>query len=198
MSTSRPATWRRRTGTSFASLNGSKIVEDIKARLRPGFLLAGVDRRARLAYQSLMKEVVRYRNCFVCGERNPKGLQARFFFDGRQAMSELTATETFEGYKGFYHGGIMSAMLDEVMIKAILAGGIFAVTAELNIRFHKPVLTGTRLRFVGRIVNRKGRVFQTEGEATDSTGACYASASGKYLEARPELKARLAVSLDEE
>jgi uncharacterized protein (TIGR00369 family) len=163
---------------------------------RGGLFFCKVDTGALSGYQFSMKEIVRYRRCFVCGDENEHGLQARFFYDGEQAVSELKALDTFEGYKGIYHGGIISAMLDEVMIKAILARDIFAVTAEITIRYHRPIETGASLHFTGRVVRHSGRVYYTEGEVCSSDGTKFASAHGKYLEARPDLKARLQESLD--
>ena len=143
-----------------------------------------------------MQEIVKYHNCFVCGDRNSGGLQARFFFDGQQATSEIVADESFEGYRGIYHGGVISAMLDEVMIKALLAGDIYAVTAELTVKFKRPVRTGETVRFAGRETGRKGRVYFTEGEALAADGQPYATATGKYIEARAELRDELTQSLD--
>ena len=143
-----------------------------------------------------MKEIVKYSHCFVCGDQNPIGLKARFFQDKDRVISSLTAVSEFEGYRGIYHGGIIGTMLDEVMIKAILANGIFAVTAELNIRFKRPVTTGCKLQFSGWITERKGRLFFTEGEATDESGTVYATAAGKYVRAAGELGEQLQRSIE--
>lgn len=143
-----------------------------------------------------MKEVVRYRRCFVCGEENLHGLNAKFLWDGHQAYTEIVATDAFEGYRGIYHGGITAALLDEVMVKAILASGIYAFTAELTIRYKKPVRVGDKIRFVGRIVSRKGRLLETEGEAIGEDGNPVALAKGSYIEARTDLKENLSNSVD--
>ncbi|RKX28202.1 MAG: PaaI family thioesterase [Candidatus Zixiibacteriota bacterium] len=143
-----------------------------------------------------MKEISKYSNCFVCGDKNPQGLAARFYYDGQQAITEIVATEQFEGYRDIYHGGIISALLDEVMIKAILAIDRFAVTAEITVRFLKPVRINSKLIFVGKVVKSKGRVFLTEGEVRDKSNEIYATATGKYIEARTELRRELMKSLD--
>lgn len=143
-----------------------------------------------------MKEILSYKKCFVCGQQNLHGLKARFHFDGERALTKIVASEEFEGYQGLYHGGILATLLDEVMIKAILARGIFAVTAEMTIRFKRPVTTGDRIRFVGRVVSVKGRLYSTEGEALGDDGVAYATASGLYLEAKPGLKDLLTRSLE--
>ncbi|MBN1212448.1 MAG: PaaI family thioesterase [candidate division Zixibacteria bacterium] len=143
-----------------------------------------------------MKEVLKYSGCFVCGDKNACGLKARFFFDGDRVVSEITADEIYEGYRGIFHGGIISTLLDEVMIKAILAREIYAVTAEIEIKFIKPVKTGDKIKLTGRVTRTKGRLYFTEGAALDENGEPFAEATGKYLEARPELKEILVQSVE--
>lgn len=139
----------------------------------------------------IMKEIVRYHKCFVCGENNHHGLKAKFYWDGEKAFTELSAEEVFEGYPGIYHGGIISTLLDEVMIKAILADEIYAVTAEMTVKYKRPVKVGDRLKFTGRVESSKGRIYYTVGEVTDETGNLFATATGKYLEAKSDLKESL-------
>ncbi|MEA2030239.1 MAG: PaaI family thioesterase [candidate division Zixibacteria bacterium] len=143
-----------------------------------------------------MKEIPKYSNCFVCGDKNIHGLAARFYYDGSQAITEVVATEQFEGYRDIYHGGIISTLLDEVMIKAILAEERFALTAEITVRFLKPVRIGDKLTFIGKVVKSKGRVFITEGEVKNSQDEICATAAGKYLEAQAGLRQDLMKSID--
>lgn len=138
-----------------------------------------------------MKEVVRYKRCFVCGEENVCGLKAKFLWDGREVQTTVTASPNHEGYTGIYHGGIVASLLDEVMVKAILATGVISVTAEMTVRFKKPVKIGETITYTGRIVESKGRLYTTEAEAVDSKGETVATATGRYLEARADLKAQL-------
>ncbi len=138
-----------------------------------------------------MKEILAYKKCFVCGVENEIGLQAKFYDVDGIAQTEFITPSQFEGYKGLFHGGILATLLDEVMIKAVLARGIFAVTAEMTVRYKLPVPTGARVRFIGKIVAVKGRMYSTEGEALGDDGQVYAVASGVYLEAKPEMKEKL-------
>ncbi len=142
-----------------------------------------------------MKEVLKYTNCFVCGDENNHGLQAKFFFDGDCATTEIVASDHFEGYRGIYHGGVISSLLDEVMIKAILAHEKYAVTVEMTIRYLAPVRVGERVKFTGRVVKTRGKVTFTEGAATGEDGQTFATATGKYVEADPGLKAELMKSV---
>lgn len=142
-----------------------------------------------------MEEIVKYSGCFVCGDKNAIGLNARFFYDGTKATTELVATEEFEGYRGIYHGGVLSTLLDEVMIKAILALDIYAVTAEITVRFVAPVRVGDRLSLSGWVTKQKRRVFHTEGRAVDQKGNLLATATAIYVEANPDLKTELMQSV---
>jgi uncharacterized protein (TIGR00369 family) len=141
-------------------------------------------------------EIVKYSNCFVCGDKNPIGLKARFFFDGAQARTEITADSRFEGYQRILHGGIISTLLDEVMIKAVLARDIYVVTAEMTVKFIRPVNVGDRLHFRGWVTRQRGRVWLTDGVAEDSQANPYATATGKYIEAGGELRQTLMQSID--
>lgn len=144
-----------------------------------------------------MDEIKRYPGCFVCGEKNDHGIKARFFWDGSTAFTETLASEQFEGYKGIFHGGILSTLLDEVMVKAILASGHFAVTAEITVRFLLPIRTGDRFHCRGRIVEHKGRLFTTTSEAISVDGRVLARAEARFLEGRSPLKEELRGSLEE-
>jgi acyl-coenzyme A thioesterase PaaI-like protein len=143
-----------------------------------------------------MKEILRYSGCFVCGEKNERGLQAKFFFDGSKAYADIIADRAFEGYKSIFHGGITATLLDEVMIKALLAQEKFTVTAEITVRYHAPVQTGDSIRFSGWMTKQKGRIFYTEGEAIGKDGQKFASATGVYVEADPKLKEKLLTSIE--
>lgn len=144
-----------------------------------------------------MREVVKYKDCFVCGDRNRNGLKAKFHVreDG-SVISEYTADSRFQGYKNILHGGIISSMLDEVMIKAALAKGLFAVTAEITIKFKKPVMTGQKIQFIGTITEQNRRVIRTIGTATNDSGEEVATATAIYLEAKGDLKSILTESVE--
>ena len=141
-------------------------------------------------------EVARYSGCFVCGLENDIGLKARFFFEDGIAVTEYTAEKRFEGYHGVFHGGITATLLDEVMIKALLAKNIYALTVELTVRFHRTVSVGQKLTLTGRLEKSKGRLYITAGEVKSDDGELVASASGKYLEVKGDMKNRLLESLE--
>jgi len=143
-----------------------------------------------------MKEIVKYSNCFVCGDKNEAGLQIKFYATDEGAIAEYTAGEYLQGYKGILHGGIISTLLDEIMAKAVLADDVVAVTAEMTTRFKKPVQTGEKLALTGRILKQRGRMYATSGEVRREDGTVVASATGKYLIVPRDFESALLKSLD--
>lgn len=142
-----------------------------------------------------VREIPLYSGCFVCGQENESGLKARFFWDGDKAICDITASEAFAGYRNLFHGGVVATLLDEVMIKALLAQEILAVTAELTVRFKMPVYCGDRLHFEGWKIGEKGVVYLTQGQAINQDGKTVAEATAKYVKPRSGLSDRLRESL---
>lgn len=105
-------------------------------------------------------------NCFGCGRLNIHGLQLSFFAndDGNGVWSPFTPSETFEGYGGVVHGGIISTILDEVMAWSLYKEQTWAVTGQITIRFRRPVVTGEPIRAIGSMVKDRRRAIDMRGE----------------------------------
>jgi acyl-coenzyme A thioesterase PaaI-like protein len=143
-----------------------------------------------------MQLIKRYSNCFVCGDKNRCGLKVDFFDQDGVARAQYEASGDFEGYKDILHGGIISALLDEVMIKSILARDILAVTASIEVRFKQPIKTGERLSLEGRIVEDKGKVITTEGKVLKEDNTVAALGFARYVKADQRMKTVLEQSLE--
>ena len=143
------------------------------------------------------REVPKYNHCFVCGPHNPSGLKLKFYTDGRTTKTKFFPKKQHEGYKGILHGGIMASILDEVMIKAILAQGILTVTAWMEVRFKVPAAIDAELIFEAEITHSKGKVVLASGRALDAHGIICAEANGKYLTVSREFESRLRESLED-
>lgn len=104
--------------------------------------------------------------CFVCGRSNPVGLYMQFYDDGEvEVVSEYTVPERYQGYPGIVHGGVVAAMLDEVVARVSMIGDPhhFMMSVKLQILYRQPVPTETPLRIVGRIIRLRGRLGKAEG-----------------------------------
>ena len=141
----------------------------------------------------ILVELPHTRSCFVCGESNPLGLRLRFHADGRVVRTEFTPRPEYIGFKGIVHGGIVSTLLDEIMVWACaVATKQFGFCAELNVRFQQPLRPGETVIATGELVeNRRNRVFEAKGELRDRNGVILASATGKYLPIKPAAASEL-------
>ncbi len=98
--------------------------------------------------------------CFVCGEKNPSGLHLKFSLLEGKVLTEFTPQKIHQGYKDIVHGGIISTLLDEAMVKAALMQGMPAVTAEITVRFRNPLVAGERALVEATIVKMNKRIIE--------------------------------------
>jgi len=112
--------------------------------------------------------------CFVCGPQNPIGLKAVFVLDrqARSACSELILPREFQGWENVVHGGMLSTLLDEAAIYACRTLGERFVTAELQVRFRKPVQVGAPLRVEAFVVGQKRKVLEVTSRLMQGGEMC--------------------------
>ena len=132
-----------------------------------------------------------YRNdkCLVCGFNNPFSLNLEFWELENGELAAFSATkEEHQSYPGRTHGGMISALLDETIGRAICIEepGCLGVTTELSVRFKKPVPLQTTLLIVGRITRNRSRMFEGSGEIYLPDGTLLAEATGTYLKLKAE------------
>ncbi|MFZ5626791.1 MAG: PaaI family thioesterase [Bacillota bacterium] len=121
--------------------------------------------------------------CFACGKQNPRGLHLEFTIEGEEYVTTFTPGPVHQGYPGIMHGGIICTLLDEVMGRYLWKQGLTAPTAELRVRFRRPVPINEPLQVRGRVVNRRGRVIEMEASLIllrDQQVA--ATATGKFIQ----------------
>lgn len=126
--------------------------------------------------------------CFCCGSDNERGLHLAITHPAPgSAETALTVPDWFSGWRNMTHGGLLSTILDEIMAHACIGVGgrtDSAVTAEITVRFLKPVLTGSRIRATGRVTEVKGRIVRTKGLLIDSEGATAAESAARFILAK--------------
>lgn len=136
-----------------------------------------------------MKVIQKQRNskmCVICGLDNPAGVRAPFYSmqDG-SVMTLFSYREEHQSYPGRVHGGMITAMLDELGLRALWAkeGGEFTygVTLSLETKFRKPVPYGEELIGRGEVVKDSGNFITAVCTVSNASGVVLASASVKYL-----------------
>ncbi len=119
--------------------------------------------------------------CFVCGETNPLGLKLRFHVDGELVCADALIDPHLEGFPGYVHGGIITALLDETAGWACSAAtGTLYYTVELSVRFKRPVPGGEPITVKGRFLGNERRLAQGEAWIEGDDGQVLASAEGLF------------------
>lgn len=119
--------------------------------------------------EPLREEPLRLGNdhgCFGCGKLNDFGLQMEFRAnpEGDGVWARVVPARRFEGYMGVLHGGVITAMLDEVMAWSLYRDSAWGMTAQMQVRFRKPVVVDEPVIAIGHVVSQRGRLFETRGE----------------------------------
>ena len=124
-----------------------------------------------------------YDGCYVCGQNHPRGLRVRFFTDGgNRVHARFLPDATQTGYDDIVHGGVISTLLDELLGWSVsLAHRSMAYTAELAVRFLKPLRAGSVYLASSRMGCGRGRCWEADGEVADADGQVFARGHGKYF-----------------
>lgn len=106
--------------------------------------------------------------CFVCGLENPVGLHLHVYeIEPGIVESKYVAPQHFQGYPGVLHGGIVSAVIDEIAGRSLMgadaAAPRFMFTARLEIKYRQNVPVGEPLRITGKAGRARGKVAEAWG-----------------------------------
>jgi uncharacterized protein (TIGR00369 family) len=119
--------------------------------------------------------------CFVCGEKNPSGLHLTFSLQDGKVQTEFIPQKIHQGYKDIIHGGLISTLLDEAMVKAALMHGMPAVTAEITVRFKNPLMVGECATVEAVIERINKKIIETSAIVKKTDGTVIALGHAKLL-----------------
>ena len=126
--------------------------------------------------------------CFVCGIKNKLGLRARFYAcetqDGKPVLlTVIKPKKVHQSYGDRMHGGVISALLDESIGRAIQITNpdIWAVTMDLQVKYRKPTPLGQTLYIESKITGQNSRGFDGEGKLLLHNGTICATATAKFF-----------------
>lgn len=122
--------------------------------------------------------------CLICGLENNLGLKADFYnMEDNSVGAIFTFKDVHQSYPGRVHGGMISALLDELAGRALWVTDpeLFGVTATMTIKFRKPVPYNTKLFGQGEMVKRSGRLFIAKAKVMDENKNTLAELEGTYM-----------------
>ncbi|MDD5679008.1 MAG: PaaI family thioesterase [Kiritimatiellae bacterium] len=121
-------------------------------------------------------------HCIVCGGQHNRGLKLSFqACDNGGVEGRFTCSRLFQGYEGFLHGGVISALLDGAMTNCLFACGKTAMTGELTVRFLFPALVDCKVIVRAWIKKSRPPLHTMESELQQA-GRVVARATAKFME----------------
>ena len=120
--------------------------------------------------------------CYVCGKDNPHGFRLDFSHPEKGVLrTEVVFRAEHQGYKNIVHGGMVTMLLDEMMVNLAWIENAPCVTAELTVRLKKAVRVGERVFFKGCIERREARAIYASASAKNTSGEVLATAKATCL-----------------
>jgi acyl-coenzyme A thioesterase PaaI-like protein len=120
-------------------------------------------------------------HCVVCSPDNPSGLCLHFAAGADDTVvAEFELDRAVEGYVGWPHGGITSAVLDGAMTNWLFAHNITGVTAELRVRFRHPVVLDEPAVVTARLKNALHPLYELEACIIQG-GQLKVRATGRFM-----------------
>jgi len=97
------------------------------------------------------------------GDLNPTAGRARIWADGDAVRGTVTMSPIHAGPIQTVHGGVVSAVLDELTSMAIMAVGRVGYNQTLTVSYRRPTPLGAELQLWARTAGQTGNVFLTSG-----------------------------------
>jgi uncharacterized protein (TIGR00369 family) len=125
-------------------------------------------------------KVVDDSGCFVCGADNPLGIKAELSVDKEKHSSycAVVLADHFQGWQGVVHGGILATLLDEACAYACLTATAQCVTAEIKVRYRKPVPVDREIEIFGQLTDMSRKIWAAKSQIKID-GVIYAEAEAK-------------------
>ena len=136
-----------------------------------------------------MKVVSKQRNskmCAICGMDNEYGVHAQFYnMEDGSVMTKFKYRQEHQSYPGRVHGGLITAMLDEMGLRALWAKEgseeKFGVTMSLDTKYRKPVPYDEEIIGKGIVIKENNKFFVVDSKILDLQGNVLANGTIKYI-----------------
>jgi len=103
--------------------------------------------------------------CIACGSENPIGMKLKFTLKDDHIEAKYTFPREFQGYKGVVHGGMLSLLLDEVMVNLPLRKYMVpVVSVDIRVKLRKPLRIGDPAACRAFFVKEKLKSYVVRGE----------------------------------
>jgi acyl-coenzyme A thioesterase PaaI-like protein len=131
----------------------------------------------------VVKKQYNYKNCVVCGADNDLGFHASFYeMDDGKLVCLTAGREEHQSYPERKHGGMIAALLDEAIGRAILmTENIWGVTFGLTMKYLKPVPLSQPIKIVAEVTENLTRTFKGSALLFDRENNLLAECEAAYF-----------------
>lgn len=127
-------------------------------------------------------ELVKNRECFCCGTKNPDGLHLKHqVLDGGTIRIEFLAEPRYQGWANLLHGGVYSLIFDELLGRIAYEMGFDGMTARMEVRYRQPVAIGESVIFLGELDRHIKNILEVKLTARKGDGTLAAEGTGRVL-----------------
>ncbi len=95
-------------------------------------------------------------------------------------QGEIVPTKQVQGYQDVMQGGAIATLHDTAMTHCLFSIDVHAMTAQLNVRFIKPIPLNTLIRVQAHCVQQKRRIYLLKSSIYVD-GECYSKADAKFM-----------------
>jgi len=132
----------------------------------------------------------------VSGRRNSSGLRLHYRLEHDAAgrplvVTDWTPQQAHVGFPGMAHGGLVAAVMDDVMGRVAVLRRRWVVTARMEVRYRSAAPLGEPLRFEAWATRHRRMSMHAEARALLGDGTVVAESSGTFLPITPDLERQM-------
>jgi len=143
----------------------------------------------KMKKHKIIKQVPLDKNCFASNESACEGIGLKVYITEDEYVVGICKTKVcHQGYANTVHGGIICTYFDEVLWYSTIVkdSNVFAVTAELNIKYLQALPTEEDIKIIGEPVCQSGRHLYTKGYILANDDKRIAEATAHFIIVKPD------------
>ncbi len=135
-----------------------------------------------------------YPNCFGCGQENQKGLGLRLRFERNKLVTDFIPKPEHEGWPGIVSGGIILALLYEVLENQPYHAGGAPMMKNIETRLRRPAHVGENIHAKAWEMSRTDREVRVGAALLNSDSKVIAEATATLVILNDAQKERLGIN----
>ncbi|MBN1603165.1 MAG: PaaI family thioesterase [Chitinispirillaceae bacterium] len=139
-----------------------------------------------LKYEQKLAELKKQHHSQCLFNRQPSIVPGlKFWFDDTGTFNGRFNCNAYQqGYDTMVHGGIIAAIIDSSMAQCLMGHGIVGYTANLSVKYRKPVAIRTVTKLQTSIVAVNYRVLYSVSCRMTQNDVCVVKADGRFFKVK--------------